>query len=902
MKSPPLLSESTSYENYKKEVEIWQLLKVCTAKEEGPILFRTLSGKAKDTALKLGVDKIGSDNGVKLIIDELDKLFLADKNTRMFEVLEKFEQYKRPTDVSIPQFISEFQDLQSRVEEFKITYPTEVLGFKVLQAASLTNEQERIVKATIATGSFNFDSVIDQIKKVCGSYSNESNELPIIKQENSGIPSFYENESHHPDHFYGHESYETEKPYYGYPMPRIARGNTRGFGTNNRGRNFRTSPQAQYSRGSSYESRGRPPYRPRSKINPVDTRGNISKCRKCKSLYHWIDECPHATPHERSSGIQNKRSFYADFDQDTEDNIYEDLNHEYDESGNSMNDLYPTNKAFFVNKKEDNTSLSPEIYVDLYQNTDPLNDNEIVFMVGESFNNGIIDSGCPKTVCGLSWYENFIETLNEEEKEGLHKEYSPASFRFGDSPTVQSSFRVKLPLNFKGKMEKVDVDVVKSEVPLLLSKTLLKSAKAYIDFENDYIKMFGIEQPLISLSTGHYAIPIRYVSKEESEQKLADVVHFNMSENKTNKEIKQTIRKLHVQFNHAAGQRLIKLLKDAGLDDPMVIKETMNIENNCEVCKRYKKTPARPVVTFPLAREFNEVIQADLKTYLKDKVYFLHIIDHATRFSAASVIYSKKKEVVLREFFRIWIAIFGYPHKLLVDNGGEFVNEDIINMCENLNINMKTTPAESAWSNGLCEKYNGVIGEAVKKVQEEVKCSVEVALAWCVNAKNSLHTVHGFSPYQMVFGRNPNLPFALNNKPPALEGIASSEIIRSNLNALHKSRQEFIRMESCDKVRRALKARIRTHSNIEYLAGDQVYYKRDGEDRWRGPAKVICQEGSKVLLKTVGKTLISVHTCRLQLAVKQDDIIQSIKGQSQSDLVKESGHKTFEIPENLIEI
>ena len=95
-------------------------------------------------------------------------------------------------------------------------------------------------------------------------------------------------------------------------------------------------------------------------------------------------------------------------------------------------------------------------------------------------------------------------------------------------------------------------------------------------------------------------------------------------------------------------------------------------------------------------------------------------------------------------------------------------------MCENLNINIKTTAAESAWSNGLCEKYNGVIGRAVKKVVEEVRCSLDIALAWSVNAKNSLHMVHGFSPYQMVFGRNPNLPFALTSKPPALEGVSSS--------------------------------------------------------------------------------------------------------------------------------
>ena len=81
--------------------------------------------------------------------------------------------------------------------------------------------------------------------------------------------------------------------------------------------------------------------------------------------------------------------------------------------------------------------------------------------------------------------------------------------------------------------------------------------------------------------------------------------------------------------------------------------------------------------------------------------------------------------------------------------------------------------------------------------------------------------MHGFSPYQMVFGQNPNLPLSLNSKPPALEGISSSDLVRNHLNALHKSRQEFIKLESCDKVRRALKARVRTHNDHKYDAWGQ---------------------------------------------------------------------------------
>ena len=73
----------------------------------------------------------------------------------------------------------------------------------------------------------------------------------------------------------------------------------------------------------------------------------------------------------------------------------------------------------------------------------------------------------------------------------------------------------------------------------------------------------------------------------------------------------------------------------------------------------------------------------------------------------------------------------------LSDNGGEFNNDILCEMDEQLNINVKTTSAESPWSNGIVEKHNGVIRNMKEKVLPDVGCSLEVALAWCLSAKNA---------------------------------------------------------------------------------------------------------------------------------------------------------------------
>ena len=58
--------------------------------------------------------------------------------------------------------------------------------------------------------------------------------------------------------------------------------------------------------------------------------------------------------------------------------------------------------------------------------------------------------------------------------------------------------------------------------------------------------------------------------------------------------------------------------------DMEVISIIENISDNCEFCKRYKKTKARPVVCLPMAKKFSDVVAVDLKQF--QNVYFIHFI------------------------------------------------------------------------------------------------------------------------------------------------------------------------------------------------------------------------------------------------------------------------------------
>ena len=208
---------------------------------------------------------------------------------------------------------------------------------------------------------------------------------------------------------------------------------------------------------------------------------------------------------------------------------------------------------------------------------------------------------------------------------------------------------------------------------------------------------------------------------------------------------------------------------------------------------------------------------------------------------------------------------FWVPKKFLVDNGGEF-NKDFRSLCENVNICILTTAAESPWSNGLIERHNAITGYTVTKTMEDAGCDLELTLSWAVAAKNSLNNVIGFSPNQLVFGEKPHYPTGLNSKLLTLEGKSSSEVVASNINAMHAARQAFIQSESSDRIRHVLQYQTRSSGDVCYFTGDIVYYKRENNSQLHGPEAVIGQDSKQILVKH-GSVYIHIHACRITHAI-----------------------------------
>ena len=803
-------------------MQLWEMATSIEAKKRAPTVFLTLENQAREAVLKMDINTLNEEDGMTKLYEKLDSLFKEDSSQSALLAYEAFEKYQKPSGLSVCDYLIEFDCLVAKLKDYKITLPEPVLAYRALKSANLRPEDERLIKATVS--ELTLAEMSKQLKKVMRGYntSNTSErKYPAVQVKSELDIEFNEsapekqNDPETPNEVY-YGRWSGRRPYY----------NSNRRGRSNRGRGGRYNSMERYNRYGTHSSG--------KKYNPPGPDGKPSRCNLCGCTLHWAKDCPYSSTDEKPQNNQ------------TDDYVYE-------ANIVLMNQYVDEENIVLVTEQE--------------------NEHDGSTFLGETIGCVVLDNGASGSVCGLNWYECFLETLPDQIRDNIKIKDGKRTYKFGDGMKLQSLCNVTLPCVIDGIRVDIITDVVDSDIPLLLSKAAMKRAKTHLNFENDTVVMLGRKLKLKCTSSGHYYVPItrplptkencNHVLFIKEIESICNLVYFVKEiESKSTSEKLKIAKKLHRQFSHPSGKKLCDLVIDAGVKDAEFIKILQELPHTCEICLRYKKADPRPIVGFSLGSYFNETVAMDIKEIKGIKV--LHLIDHGTRFSVGVKLRNKESSEIISAVFKHWIAYFGTPGSFLTDNGREFDNEQFRDMAQHLNVVVHTTAAQSPWSNGLNERHNGILGEMVKKTLEDTDCDFETALAWAVSAKNSLHSVNGFSPNQLVFGRNPNLPAFLNDKLPALEGISTSEIVANNLNAKHAARKAFVECESSEKLRRAVRHQVRTSIVQSYSNGGMVLFKRNECERWLGPGTVIGWENKQVLVKH-GGAYVRVHPTRLRL-------------------------------------
>lgn len=461
-----------------------------------------------------------------------------------------------------------------------------------------------------------------------------------------------------------------------------------------------------------------------------------------------------------------------------------------------------------------------------------------------ALNHALLDSGASKTVVGQKWLDHYENSLSDELKKKIEiTSERDCMFRFGDNPSV-SKLEKRIPLVIGNKTHYVMTSVVDNDIPLLISLGIMQDMKMKINFETKEAIIQGDAIDLIKSERGHFLIPL-----------ISDQIFF------TEKSTLPSAHKLHRAFGHSRSERIIEVLRSCGKSDKKIEDDLRKIDDKCDFCATFKRRSTNPSVALLRGNEFNDLVCLDLKFIKEDDgkhTIVLHVIDHLSKFSAAKILRSKNGKEVIKGLMLCWISIFGPPKSFLTDNGLEFCNKEVNDLCELLGVNHKTTASYAPFSNGLVEKHNHLIDQMLKKIKADLNVDTELALCWALNAKNSLVNVGGFSPSQLAMGKNPNIGED-NTKDPILIDRTSSELVGGIINTMQKAREAFFKNEAKLKLRKAQKCKVENSSCDFFNTGDNVYYRRSIDNCWL-KGVVIGQVGTTVWIERGGQPIKAHHT------------------------------------------
>ena len=316
----------------------------------------------------------------------------------------------------------------------------------------------------------------------------------------------------------------------------------------------------------------------------------------------------------------------------------------------------------------------------------------------------------------------------------------------------------------------------------------------------------------------------------------------------------EKIRKLHKYFGHTSGDGLWRVIRKSSNPEAYTKTEIEQICKECQICQLSSRNPCKKKTSLPRATAFNQVVTMDLKV-CGDGNYILWMCDDATRLIRGQVIKNKEPDTIIEGMDKIWINGYGMgpgiPEKyFMTDNGGEFLNTKLLNLCQEAGIKLKKTSSFSPQQNGLNERNHGVTDLMIEKIRREnPRLTLQEAVNKATFARNSLiNAQRGFSPFQLVFGRSPTLQGASDCTTGGLEDLTGGEISRNILWQQETIRQEMNKTDHDWRIKTAMKDRLPTTTNIRFNIGDQVVF-RDGKDGKRHDARIVGFEGMNALLK-----------------------------------------------------
>ena len=182
----PKLKSDTSYTEWKNRFQMWRTLCGYDKKEEAIIvLLHSLNEnkKAKKAVSKLTVTGWNADDGLEKLLENLGSTFKTDKIQESF-VYKDFNKFQLLEGMSINGYLLEYEHFSSRMIQFDLKLPDNILCLKLLESASISVNEKQIALTT--ADDLKYDSMKLALKPILLNIPNKSDssfEMNIKQEE-----------------------------------------------------------------------------------------------------------------------------------------------------------------------------------------------------------------------------------------------------------------------------------------------------------------------------------------------------------------------------------------------------------------------------------------------------------------------------------------------------------------------------------------------------------------------------------------------------------------------------------------------------------------------------------------------------------------------------------------------
>ena len=172
-------------------------------------------------------------------------------------------------------------------------------------------------------------------------------------------------------------------------------------------------------------------------------------------------------------------------------------------------------------------------------------------------------------------------------------------------------------------------------------------------------------------------------------------------------------------------------------------------------------------------------------------------MDHFTRYAQAYVTRTQTTQTTTKMLWDKLIDHYGLPKKILLDQSRNFESQLVADLCMLIETQKILTSPYHPQTNRQCERFNSTLIGMLGTLPSEKKSEWKNHIGTLVHAYNcTWNLATGFSPYYLMYGRQPHLPVdvTLGLAPHSILAPKTSKYVQKMwecIKGTHKKAQTF---------------------------------------------------------------------------------------------------------------